>query len=101
MLPLNRPHCAQCSHPSKGEMPMPLDETLINDADNDFRQEGEYAATRLAISVLLAREARRDPMLLTEVSGRFDRGSPNSGSTSTTKTWNACSSWRGGIFSSW
>jgi hypothetical protein len=54
-------------------MPMRLDETLIKDAETDFRQEGERAATRLAISFLMAREARRDPMFLTEVCGRFEK----------------------------
>ena len=52
---------------------MLLDETLIKDAEKDFRQEGERAAMRLAISFLMAREARRDPMFLTEVCGRFEK----------------------------
>ena len=52
---------------------MPLDETLIKDADKDFRQEGERAAMRIAINFLMAREARRDPMFLTEVCGRFEK----------------------------
>jgi hypothetical protein len=37
---------------------MPWDETLIKDVEREFRQEGERAATRLAISFLMAREAR-------------------------------------------
>jgi hypothetical protein len=56
-----------------GGMPMPLDETLIKDAERDFRQAGERAATRLAISFLMAREARRDPMFFTEICGRFEK----------------------------
>ena len=52
---------------------MPLDETLIKDGDKDFRQEGERAAMRLAINFLMAREARRDPMFLTEICGRFEK----------------------------
>jgi hypothetical protein len=54
-------------------MTMPWDETLIKDAEKDFRQEGERAATRLAISFLMAQEARRDPMFLTEVCERFEK----------------------------
>jgi hypothetical protein len=54
-------------------MPMPLDETLIKDAAKDFRQEGERAATWLAISFLMARETRDNPMFLTEVCGRFEK----------------------------
>ena len=50
---------------------MPLDETLIKDAEKDFQQEGERAATRR--SFLMAREARRDPMFLTEICGRFEK----------------------------
>ena len=56
-----------------GRMPMPLDETLIRDAERDFRQEGERAATRLAISFLMAREARRDPMFFTEICEHFEK----------------------------
>ena len=41
-------------------------------AEKDFRQEGERAATWLAISFLMAREARRDPMFLTDVCGCFE-----------------------------
>ena len=52
---------------------MPLDETLIKDAEKDFRQEGERAAMRVAISFLMAREARHDPMFLTEVCERFEK----------------------------
>ena len=54
-------------------MTMPWDETLIKDAERDFRQEGERAATRLAISFLLAQEGRRDPMFLTEICERFEK----------------------------
>jgi hypothetical protein len=54
-------------------MPMPLDVTPIKDAEKDFRQEGERAATRLAISFLMAQEARRNPMFLTEVCERFEK----------------------------
>ena len=52
---------------------MPLDVTPIKDAEKDFRQEGERAATRLAISFLMAQEARRNPMFLTEVCERFEK----------------------------
>ena len=52
---------------------MLLDEILIKNAKRDFRQEGECAATRLAISFLMARQARRDPMFLTEVCERFEK----------------------------
>ena len=58
---------------------MPLDETLIKDADKDFRQEGERAAMRIAINFLMAREAQSDPMFLTEVCGRFEKESAELG----------------------
>ena len=54
-------------------MRWPWDETLIKDVEREFRQEGERAATRLAISFLMAQEARRDPMFLTEVCERFEK----------------------------
>jgi hypothetical protein len=52
-------------------MRWPWGETLIKDVEREFRQEGERAATRLAISFLMAREARCDPTFLTEVCERF------------------------------
>jgi hypothetical protein len=52
---------------------MPLDDTLIKHVEKDFWQEGERAATRLAINFLMAREARRDPMFFTEICDRFEK----------------------------
>jgi hypothetical protein len=43
------------------------------DEREDFRRAGERVATLLAISFLMAREARSDPGFLTEVCRRFDK----------------------------
>jgi hypothetical protein len=52
--PGHRPHLrtVQPSIPNRG-MRWPWDETLIKDVEREFRQEGERAATRLAISFLM------------------------------------------------
>jgi len=66
------------SNPDRGDQALShLNPAMISFAhsapEKDFRQEGERAATRLAISFLLAQEARRDPMFLTEVCERFEK----------------------------
>jgi hypothetical protein len=54
-------------------MAMPLDERMVKETEEDFRREGERRATWLAISFLMAREARSDPEFLTEICRRFDK----------------------------
>jgi hypothetical protein len=53
-------------------MPMAHDDRAIRETEDDFRREGESAATWLAISFLMAREAQRDPTFLTEICSMFD-----------------------------
>jgi hypothetical protein len=52
---------------------MAHDDRAIKETEEDFRREGESAARWLAISFLLAREARSDPTFLTESCSRFDK----------------------------
>jgi hypothetical protein len=52
---------------------MAHDDRAIRETEEDFRREGESAATWLAISFLMAREARSDPAFLTEICRRFDK----------------------------
>ena len=68
---------------------MLLDEILIKNAKRDFRQEGECAATRLAVASSNAGGSPRS-MFLTEVCERFEKEIAELRGELTRKTWIGC-----------